>query len=256
MPTRKNDGVAMENGSPEGMTFGRIHRGLPDHGPWFFRVVLRSRRFLIITVVITAFFAIIAASNPEWLLRFDRPISDWIRGEGGELSLAKLVTQLGSPTLAIAFGAVVVAALWSRCRASAVTLGAMVVAALTIDIVLKVVVDRTRPLNPAVDTELGSFPSGHVIHAVVIFGLVPFLLWVLTSRRRFLRLGMVVFAVVVVSVAVSRVRLGAHCPSDVITSIFIGTSLLLGGEQLLTSTWAADRCSLLGQHRFDESRPD
>jgi undecaprenyl-diphosphatase len=201
-----------------------------------------------VTLVITVLLGITAASNPEWLLRIDQPVSEWLRGWEGSLSLAKVVTHLGSPNLAIAVGVVAVAFLWRRCRASAFTLGVLVAAALTVDTMLKVVVDRARPPNPAVSTGLGSFPSGHVTHAVIIFGLVPFLLWILTNRPGVLRLGFVVFAVVVLLVAWSRVRLGAHWPSDVIASLFIGASLLLGAEQLLTSTWAAERCAMLGHH--------
>lgn len=249
MSLRRTKNAPAESGSPTGMTFSRIHQGLPESAPWFVRVVLRSRAFLIVTVFITVFLAILASTNPAWLLRFDQPISDWLRPEdGGQLSFVKLVTHLGSPNLAIAVGLVGVVVLWRRCRASAVTLVTLIAAALIADIVLKLVVDRTRPPDPAVGTALGSFPSGHVIHAVVIFGLVPFLLWALTNRRTFLRLGFVVFAVVVVSVAVSRVRLGAHWPSDVITSFLIGASLLLAAEQLLTSRWATDRCASLGYH--------
>ncbi len=233
---------------PGGMSFDQIHRGLPDETPWFFRVVLRDRRFLIMTLVITALLGVIAASNPEWLLRIDQPVSEWLRGWEGSLSLAKVVTYLGSPNLAIAIGLIAVAFLWRRCRASAFTLGVLVAAALTVDTMLKVIVDRARPPNPAVSTGLGSFPSGHVIHAVIIFGLVPFLLWILTNRSGALRLGFVVFAVVVLLVTWSRVRLGAHWPSDVIASLFIGASLLLGAEQLLTSTWATERCAILGHH--------
>ena len=254
MPIRRTNRASAGSASIEGMTFGRIHRGLSEDAPWFVRVVLQSRAFLIVTAAGALFLGVIAAINPEWLLRFDHPVSEWIRGEGGQLSLAKLVTQLGSPTLAAAVGVVAVVLLWRRCRASALTLGSLIAAAFTTDIALKVVVDRPRPPNPAVGTELGSFPSGHVIHAVVIFGLVPFLLWVLTNRPSFLRLGFAVFAVVVVAVAVSRVRLGAHWPSDVITSFFIGASLLLAAEQLLTSTWATDRCASLGHHPLDPSR--
>jgi undecaprenyl-diphosphatase len=233
---------------PGRMSFDQIHRGLPDATPWFFRVVLRDRRFLIVTLVITALLGVITASNPEWLLRIDQPVSEWLRGWEGSLSLAKVVTHLGSPNLAIAVGLIAVVFLWRRCRASALTLGVLVAAALTVDTMLKVIVDRARPPNPAVTTGLGSLPSGHVIHAVIIFGLVPFLLWILTNRPGVLRLGFVVFAVVVLLVAWSRVRLGAHWPSDVIASLFIGTSLLLGAEQLLTSTWATERCAMLGHH--------
>lgn len=67
-------------------------------------------------------------------------------------------------------------------------------------------------------------------------------------RRCCLRLGFVIFAVAVASVAMSRVRLGAHWPSDVIISFLICASLLLAAEQLLTSVWATDRCASLGHH--------
>ena len=40
------------------------------------------------------------------------------------------------------------------------------------------------------------------------------------------------------------------------TGLFIGASLLLAAEQLLTSTWDADRCALLGQHRLTPSGHD
>jgi len=243
-----NEAVGSEVESSRARRFDRVHLGLHDVAPWFVRVVMRSRAFLIATVVTTALLAVVAASNPDWLLRVDQPFSDWIREVGGNLSLAKVVTQLGSPNLAIGVGLIAVIVMWGRCRASALTLGALVAAALATDLVLKLVIDRPRPADPAVSTQLGSFPSGHVIHAVVIFGLVPLLLWMLTNRSLFLRLGFAVFAVVVISVAVSRVRLGAHWPSDVIASFFIGVSLLLAAENLLTSTWANERCSSLGHH--------
>jgi membrane-associated phospholipid phosphatase len=231
------------------MTLGRIHGGLPPDTPWFFRVVLGSWLFLLGTVFFTVVVGAIAASNPEWLLHIDEPVSEWFRGIIDDGGFTSVVTQLGSPNLAMAIGAIGVAALWRRCRASAITLGALVASAVVADVVLKVIVDRPRPLNPVVDTGLGSFPSGHVIHAVVIFGLVPLLLWAVTKSRSYLLFGFAVFGVAVSSVAVSRVALGAHWPSDVIASFFIGASLLLGAQFLIKSVWAADRCVALGHHQ-------
>lgn len=233
---------------PIATTLARIHRGLPVGAPWFVSVVLRSRGFLVGTLVVTVLLAGTAAANPEWLLNVDQPIFDWVRGFGGDLSLARAVTQLGSPNLAIATGVIAVVFMWRICRASALTLGALIVTALGTDLILKILIDRPRPPGQAVSTQLGSFPSGHTIHAVVIFGLVPLLLWVLSDRVLFLRAGFAVFAIVVALVAWSRVRLGVHWPSDVVASVLIGVSLLTGAEQLLASTWAAERCDSLGQH--------
>jgi len=180
--------------SPDvGATLGRVHRGLPPDTPWFFRVVLGSRVFLVTTVVVTLVLGSIAASNPEWLLRVDEPISEWFRGLIDDGSFATLVTHLGSPNLAMALAVIGMAVLWRRCRASAISLGLLVASATVVDIVLKLVVDRPRPMNPVVGTGLGSFPSGHVIHAVIIFGLVPMLLWTLTNSRTYLRVGFTVF---------------------------------------------------------------
>jgi len=230
--------------------FTRIHSGLPDSAPWLFRVVLRSRTFLVVTVLLTVVLGAIAAANPDWLLRFDEPVADWVRSTIGDGRAVVLVTTLGAPNLTVFVGLVGTAVLWRWCRASALTLSALVGSAVVVDIGLKLIVDRSRPTNPVVSTALGSFPSGHVIHAVVLFGLVPFLLWALSGRKIFLQAGFVVFSVVVFGVALSRVALGAHWPSDVIVSSLIGASLLLGAEQMLTSSWASSRCSTLGLHRL------
>ncbi|GMQ94406.1 MAG: phosphatase PAP2 family protein [Acidimicrobiia bacterium] len=249
MATDERQGESDSGGtSTVGATFGRIHEGLPSDTPWFFRVLLGSRAFLIATVVVTLVLGTIAASNPEWLLAVDQPVSEWFRGLIEDGSFATLVTQLGSPNLAIAFGAIGTVALWRRCRASAITLGLLVASAAATDIALKLIVDRPRPADPVVGTGLGSFPSGHVIHAVVLFGLVPILLWAVTNSGIYLKVGFAVFSVVVVSVAVSRVALGAHWPSDVVASFFIGASLLLVAQFMIRSTWAANRCRKLGFH--------
>ena len=258
MTQRPPAGISHGETSLRHQLFTRAHLGLPDDSPWIFRVPLRSRAFLSVTVTITVVLGLVIANAPQWLLWFDEPVSIWVRRVVDE-DVASVVTLLGSPNLSLVIGVVGVAVLWRWCRASAVTVGALLAAAFVVDITLKLVVDRPRPPNPLVGTALGSFPSGHVIHAVVLFGLVPMLLWVVTNRRSLLRFGFVVFAVGVSAVAISRVSLGAHWPSDVIVSVFIGLSLLLSAEKLLTSPWTAGRCdasNLHPSHDHQESGAD
>ena len=230
------------------LAFRRTHLGLPHDAPWVVRVPLRSRSFLFVTVTITALLGVVVAFVPQWLLWFDEPASAWTRSATGDGSIARVATLFGSPNISLVIGIVGVAVLWRWCRASAATLAALLASAFIADIGLKLVVDRPRPPNPLVNTALASFPRGHVIHAVVLFGIIPMLLWVVTHRRSLLRLGFVVFTVGVLAVAISRVALGAHWPSDVIVSLFIGISLLLAAEKLLTSSWAVDQCNDAGLH--------
>jgi len=82
----------------------RVHGGLPPDTPWFFRVVLGSWQFLIATLALTLVLGTIAASNPDWLLRIDEPVSDWFRWLIEDGALTSVVTQLGSPNLAMAIG--------------------------------------------------------------------------------------------------------------------------------------------------------
>jgi len=76
---------------------------------------------------------------------------------------------------------------------------------------------------PPVDVEhTFSFPSGHTLTAVGVYGLIAVLLW--QRGHRWLAL---ISGLWVLIVGVSRVYLGAHYPSDVLASLAVGTFMLV-----------------------------
>lgn len=94
---------------------------------------------------------------------------------------------------------------------------------------VKVVVERPRP-NPALladplapETGFDSFPSGHVSLAVGL----AFAIWFLARGTRWERFSVVFGAVMVVGLALSRLYVGVHYPSDVLAAMVSASAAVL-----------------------------
>jgi undecaprenyl-diphosphatase len=89
--------------------------------------------------------------------------------------------------------------------------------------------DRQRPtliLDGKLAPPLHSFPSGHVVLTLSVYGILAYL-WVRVSQSWPERIAAVVLLLGVVSVTgFARVRLGTHWPSDVIAGFIIGVAWL------------------------------
>ena len=74
---------------------------------------------------------------------------------------------------------------------------------------------------------LHSFPSGHVVVSITMYGLI-FYLWLRTSKNWLEKLFAIAFGSVWISlIALARLALGAHWPSDVIAGLLIGSLWLI-----------------------------
>ena len=88
---------------------------------------------------------------------------------------------------------------------------------------LKNLFERTRPDLFQVVTEAGySFPSGHAMVSLCLYGMITFLVarHVQSWRWRLVVIGLAM--ALVVAIGVSRVYLGVHYPTDVVAGYFAG----------------------------------
>lgn len=113
---------------------------------------------------------------------------------------------------------------WQQERRRAVFAVVAVAGAALTGVLLKAIFQRPRPtiFTPLFVETSYSFPSGHTLTAVGLYGFVAILLW--RSGRRGWAIVSALWAVLV---GISRIYLGVHYPSDVLASFAVGTIWLL-----------------------------
>jgi undecaprenyl-diphosphatase len=144
--------------------------------------------------------------------------------------VAFTLSWIGSPATLVPVVGCTGILLWKRrLRRDAVLLVAGMTGAAVLDTVLKLHFRRVRPDVPwAFVTEHSfSFPSGHSAGAVVLYGVVTYLVWK-HLRTAWQRIGVVAAALLIVAgIGASRVYLGVHYPTDVAAGYLVGLMWLV-----------------------------
>lgn len=109
-----------------------------------------------------------------------------------------------------------------------------------LDVVMKVAVNRPRPPLEwmATDASGSAFPSGHTTLSTAVFGMVAYLAM---ETRQTWKTKTAIWAVAAVAaflVGISRIYLGAHWPTDVMSGWALGSAWLV---ILITTTTTIER---------------
>lgn len=135
------------------------------------------------------------------------------------------VTALGTGVVVMMVVAVAALFLWlTRHRHSATLLLVTTSVGIVINSLLKDAFHRQRPSIFAWGTEVfsSSFPSGHAMSAAIVYGTVAYLAARL-QRRHWARVATAVVAALLIAlIALSRIYLGVHYPSDTLAGMAIG----------------------------------
>jgi membrane protein DedA with SNARE-associated domain/membrane-associated phospholipid phosphatase len=161
---------------------------------------------------------------------FDLTVSEWISQAQwiGLRPLMLLFNALGSGLAVV--GAIVVALVWrmrARDHAGRNVLIALAVTTQALDALLKLVFHRIRPepLHALTHVYTGSFPSGHAINAVAIYGFIGVLL--ARNHAGWGRVCAVLVTILALGIGVARVYLQLHWPTDVLAGYAVGLLLLI-----------------------------
>jgi len=136
------------------------------------------------------------------------------------------MSWLGSPAVMTALGLVVAVVLLGR-RHMLLLCGwvATLVGGGVLDMTLKYIIQRPRPVYAStfLHSPSFSFPSGHAMESLIVYGMLAYLLAVFWTERRRTRLTIVLIAALLtVAIGVSRLYLGVHYFSDVVAGYAAG----------------------------------
>ncbi|MFD1722390.1 phosphatase PAP2 family protein [Amnibacterium endophyticum] len=174
-----------------------------------------------------------AVADQDGIARLDRPalaMAKRLRGplpDGAAALTAHLFGPIGMPALAAVAGAAL--SLRARDPLPLITVAAAGAGSLLMTLGGKGVVDRHRP--PRRDAippfeHSPSFPSGHTLNATVVAGTVAYLLMLEQRENAPQILTSAAATAVTASVGLSRVLLGAHWFTDVLTGWAAGAGWL------------------------------
>jgi undecaprenyl-diphosphatase len=183
---------------------------------------IRLLSVLLLLIVFGVTFGSIASSiGNQPMGPFDTPIIEVVQGweTSGLTAVMKIFTWVGT-----GYGVTPIAMLMFtflyfglRHRQQAWLLIGTVAGSIILNSVLKHVFKRERPEIYRIANASGfSFPSGHAMMALTLYGIIAFIFWHHVKRTGN-RILLVLFAAfMILMIGTSRIYLGVHYPSDIV----------------------------------------
>ena len=177
----------------------------------------------VISLIGFSFMAILISRHD--ILTFDSTIISYVQGlEMPALTaIMKFFTFIGSGNAIFVIAVIVMFFLYKvlHHRFELLFFTIVVLGAGILNGMLKDIFQRARPdLHRLIEIGGYSFPSGHAMSAMAVYGALAFLLWRHISTRFGRNLLILFSAMMIFMIGISRVYLGVHYPSDIIGGYF------------------------------------
>ena len=210
--------------------------------------LLPRRRLLLVLGLLFVGLAFAAAiANGQVLLTWDEPIQRMVEANRTAAldDFFRTISRLGSTIPVIVAGSLLTLITWRRCPAVAVAVAAAMVSRPLIEFTLKATVDRPRPdFERLVAGNGPSFPSGHPMASVALWGLLPVIVGLYTQRRAIWWASVAVSGTLIAGISASRIYLGVHWFSDVVGGLLVGAFFLVGVDTLFKRTHCRYPCQV------------
>lgn len=149
-----------------------------------------------------------------WMHQFANPALD---------AVMLKITELGNPSFVVIVVAISFSILWwRRDRQEARLFAIACLGAFILNTGLKLCFTKQRPQlwHSLIKETSYSFPSGHALGSLVLYGLIAYFL--ATNHPKYAKLIYSVTALLIIAIGVSRLYLGVHWVTDIIAGYGVG----------------------------------
>jgi len=102
--------------------------------------------------------------------------------------------------------------------------------------ILKQIIQRPRPVGHRLIDEKGySLPSGHSMVSMAFYGFLIYLIYKNVKNKYLKVFSIILLSILIICIGVSRIYLGVHYTSDVITGFLIAISYLIIFEHIINN---------------------
>jgi undecaprenyl-diphosphatase len=187
-------------------------------------LVRLRRRYGWIVPAAAVVFGLLAVGAHFNVLPWDKPLANavletrtsWLE------AVVRKVSFLGSNPVVFTVAGVAALAAARRCPRVALVIVALALTRPALEFLLKELVGRPRPDGARMVRGTGpSFPSGHPLATAASWGVLPIVVALYTRRRAVWWSVAAGVWILAVCVAISRVWLGVHWPTDVAASLIL-----------------------------------
>lgn len=192
---------------------------------------------LLLLVILFAIISILAFFYSYF--SFDIAISQSVQDINSQIfsKLMWFVSGIGNqPFMIILVGLISTALFFRGLRQEAVFASLSAAGSALLGSIIKLIVDRPRPEAGLVHVSVWlsdkSYPSNHVLVFTVFFGFLLYLLIKKSRKNYIVNLLILVLFLLISSIGISRIYLGAHWPSDVLGGYLLGLVWLAGTIKL------------------------
>ncbi|MCR8846786.1 phosphatase PAP2 family protein [Rossellomorea sp. SC111] len=186
---------------------------------------------LLCLIVFTwGFVSIVEEWKENEIAQFDNGVFEIVRGtiSPNLTEIMTFITFLGGiKGITIFSGCAVVILLFMKKYPLALFVSITIMTGAGFNGLLKWIFKRERPDIEALIQQGGySFPSGHSMSSFIFYGSLAFILFRALDRKRFKWASVILVAMLVLLIGMSRIYLGVHYPSDILGGFTAGGAWL------------------------------